>query len=62
MGRFFVTYVLLVPCVARKHRLVQVPGPDVAAIFLSFLVLAQGRGWSKVPRFLGPLNRVNGHF
>ena len=38
------TYVLLVPRVVRKHRLVQAPGPGLTVVFLSFLVLAQGGG------------------
>ena len=29
--------------VARKHPLVQAPGPSVTVVFLTFLVLAQGR-------------------
>ena len=44
MGRFSVTYVLLVPRVARKHCLVQAPGPGLTAAFLTFSVLAQGPG------------------
>ena len=44
MGRFSVTYVLLVPLVAWKHRLVQAPGPGVTVVFLTFVVLAQGGG------------------
>ena len=37
-------WVLLVPRVARKHRLVQAPGPGVTVVVLTFLVLAQGEG------------------
>ena len=44
MGRFSVTYVPLVPRVARKHRLVQAPRPGVTVVFLTFRVLAQGGG------------------
>ena len=44
MGRFLVTYVLLVPRIARKHRLVQAPRPGGTIVFLPFLVLAHGRG------------------
>ena len=52
MGRFSVTYVLLVPRVARKHGLVQAPGPGLTVVFLSFLVLEQGgqRVWCAVVR------------
>ena len=38
------TYVLLVPRAACKHRLVEAPGPGVTVVFLTALVLAQGRG------------------
>ena len=40
------THVLFVPRVARKHRLVQAPGPGATVILLTFLVLAQGGGWT----------------
>ena len=35
----------LVSRVARKHRLVQAPGPGLTVVFLIFLVLAQGEGY-----------------
>ena len=44
MGRFPVTYVLLVPRIAHKHPVVQAPVPSLTVVFLSFLVLAQGEG------------------
>ena len=44
MGRFSVEYVLLVPHIARKRRLVQAPGPGVTVVFLTFLALAQRGG------------------
>ena len=34
----------LVPRFARKHRLVQAPGPGLTVSFLTFLVLAEGGG------------------
>ena len=40
MGKFSVTYILLVPCVARKPCLVQAPGPGLTVVFLMFSVLA----------------------
>ena len=44
MGRFSVTYVLLVPHVAHKHALVQAPGPDLTVIFLtSWCLYREGR-------------------
>ena len=49
MGRFSVTYVLLVPCVARKHCLVQAPGPGLTVVLLTFNVLAQGGGFGTRP-------------
>ena len=51
MGRFLVTYVLMAPPVARKHRLVQAPGPGLTVIFLTFLVLVQV--WAMRQRILG---------
>ena len=46
MGRCSVTYVLVVPHVARKHRLVQAPGPNLTVVFLIFMMLAQrGKGY-----------------
>ena len=44
MGRFSVTFVLLVPRVTQKHCLVQAQGPGVTDVYLTLLVLAQGRG------------------
>ena len=44
MGRFSVTFILLVLRVARKHRLVQAAGPGLTVVFLTFLVLVQGGG------------------
>ena len=39
--------VWLVPRVARKHCLVQAPGPGLTIVFLTFLVLAQGGGLAR---------------
>ena len=54
MGRFLVTYILLVLRVAWKHRPVQAPGPGVTAVFLTFLVLAQGVGGYKIEWYPHP--------
>ena len=43
----------LVPRVARKHHPVQAPGPGLAVVFLTFLVLAQGGGGGAMPPHLG---------
>ena len=44
MGRFLVTYVLLVPRVARKHHFVQAAGPGVTVVFVTLPVLAHEGG------------------
>ena len=44
MGRFSVTYILLMLRVVRRHCLVQAPGPGLTIVFLTFTVLAQGGG------------------
>ena len=44
MGRFSVTYVLLVLHIAPKHRLLQASGPGLTVVFLTVLVLAPGGG------------------
>ena len=46
MGRFSVTYVLVVLCVVRKHHLVKAPGPGLTVVFLTFLMLAQRGGFT----------------
>ena len=48
MGRFSVTYILLVPRAVRKHRLVKVLGPGVTIIVLFSWCLHKGGGvWHK---------------
>ena len=51
----FGTCFLLVPHVARLHRLGLAPGPGLTVTFLTWLVLAQGRGGTVITKLTGHL-------